>query len=397
MAAVGTRVLKFGVAGLGVASQEILPNIAANPRLTVSAAADPRPEARTRFEQEYEGEAFETVEQMCQSPNVDAIYVCTPNNFHAEHVITAANNGKHVIVEKPMALTIAECEQMNEAAERSGTKLLCGHTHSFDPPIRKIRQIVASGQLGKLCMITTIHYQDFMYRARMEQELDSTKGGNVVFNQGPHAVDVTRLIGGGLVRSVRAMTGIWDPARRAEGAWSAYLEFEDGTPATNVFSGYAHFDTAELTWWMGESGSDPEKNHRSRSVIANLRSPEEEWAIKSEKRYGGAGSVVRGHPEGKPHSLFGLTIVSCEHGDIRQSLQGLYIYGDDRTWEEPVTEYERGRAAELQELYDAVVDDRPVFHDGRWGEATLEVVLAIMQSARERKEILLSHQVPSPE
>jgi phthalate 4,5-cis-dihydrodiol dehydrogenase len=55
------------------------------------------------------------------------------------------------------------------------------------------------------------------------------------------------------------------------------------------------------------------------------------------------------------------------------------------------------RELEIEELYQAVVEDRPVFHDGRWGEATLEVVLGILESARERKEIFLSHQVPSPE
>ena len=92
--------------------------------------------------------------------------------------------------------------------------------------------------------------------------------------------------------------------------------------------------------------------------------------------------------------LFGLTVVSCEHGDIRQTPQALRVYGDDGKWEVPVAAGERGRAAELEELYQAVVHNRPVFHDGRWGEATLEVVLAIMQSARERRELRMSHQVP---
>jgi phthalate 4,5-cis-dihydrodiol dehydrogenase len=394
-----TRVLHFGVAGLGVASTEILPNIASHPTLQVTAAADLRPEARSRFEQEYEGEAFESVEAMCDSPSVDAIYVCTPNNFHAENVIAAAQRGKHVIVEKPMAPTIDECEAMNAAAERNGVKLLCGHTHSFDPPVRKMRELVKSGELGRLCLINTLHYQDFMYRARMPQELDPSKGGNVVFNQGPHAIDIVRLIGGGMVRSVRAMTGIWDPARRAEGAWAAYLEFEDGTPALNQFSGYAHWDTAEFTSWMGESPSDPEKNLRSRRVIRGLKTPEQEAAAKAERRYGGSRQTVRTHPADAPWAHFGITIVSCEHGDIRQSPHGLYVYGDEKNYEVPVShsEWVHGRQAELQELYDAVMLDRPVFHGGRWGEATLEVVLAIMQSARERKEIYLSHQVPSPE
>ncbi len=92
-----------------------------------------------------------------------------------------------------------------------------------------------------------------------------------------------------------------------------------------------------------------------------------------------------------------MTIVSCERGDIRQSPHGLLVYGDAARWEVPVPKADRGRAAELEEMYQAVRHDRPVFHDGRWGEATLEVVLAIMQSARERREIPMAYQVPSLE
>ena len=392
-----TKKLRFGMAGLGVAAAQLLPEIAAHANLDATAAADPRPEARAKFAEEFGGDTYETVEEMCASSNVDAVYVCTPNQFHAEHVIAAAENGKHVIVEKPMGLTIEECEAMNAAAERNNVKLLCGHTHSFDAPVRKMREIVRSGELGKLCMINTWHYQEFMYRPRMPQELDSSKGGNVVFNQGPHAIDILRLIGGGMVRSVRAMTGVWDPARRAEGAWVAYVEFEDGTPATNVFTGYSHFDTAEFTEWMGEAQRTPEQNLRARARIAGLTSPEDEAGLKSVKRYGGGQEESRIRNASYPHSHFGITVVSCEHGDIRQSLHGLLVYGDEKNWEIPVSKTARGREAELDELYQAVVNDRPVFHDGRWGEATLEVVLAIMQSAKERREIMMSHQVPTPD
>jgi hypothetical protein len=87
-------------------------------------------------------------------------------------------------------------------------------------------------------------------------------------------------------------------------------------------------------------------------------------------------------------------VVSCEHGDVRQTPTALRVYGDEKVWEVPVASGERGRAAELEELYEAVVNHRPVFHDGRWGEATLEVVLGIMQSARDHREIAMSHQVP---
>jgi phthalate 4,5-cis-dihydrodiol dehydrogenase len=207
--------------GLGVASTQILPAISKLPFIEITAAADTRADALAKFRQQYKAEGHASVADLCASPNVDAVYIATPNSLHAEHAITAAEHNKHIIVEKPMAMTLAECDAMNEAAEKHGVKLLCGHTHSFDPPIRKIRQIVTSGELGKLCMVNTWNYNEFMYRPRMKHELAMTRG--VVLNQGPHHVDIVRLIGGGMVRSVRAMTGIWDKARPWEGSYTCYL------------------------------------------------------------------------------------------------------------------------------------------------------------------------------
>ena len=134
------------MAGLGVASTQIMPPIAALPYIKITAAADTRGDALQKFRETYDGEAFTSVEAMCASDVVDAVYVATPNPLHAEHAIAAARHGKHIIVEKPMATSLAECDAMNEAAEKHGVNLLCGHTHSFDPPIRKIRAIVNSGE-----------------------------------------------------------------------------------------------------------------------------------------------------------------------------------------------------------------------------------------------------------
>ena len=265
------------MAGLGVASTQIMPPIAALPYIKITAAADTRTDALGKFRETYGGETFPSVEAMCESADVDAIYVATPNPLHAKHVIAAAERGKHVIVEKPMAMSIAECDAMNEAAEKYGVKLLCGHTHSFDPPIRKIREIVKSGELGKLCMINTWNYNEFMYRPRMKHELAMSRG--VVLNQGPHHVDIVRLIGGGMVRSVRAMTGVWDKAREWEGSYTCYLEFEDGTPATLVYSGYGFFDTAELV----RAGSAKADNIERRKPISTSEKNCAKYALPRKK------------------------------------------------------------------------------------------------------------------
>ena len=391
--------MRLGIAGLGVASTQILPPISKLPFIKITAAADTRTDALAKFSQSYKGETFTSVEAMCASPNVDAVYIATPNQYHAEHAIAAARRKKHVVVEKPMALSIAECEAMNEAAEDNGVNLLCGHTHSFDPPIRKIRDIVKSGELGKLCMVHSWNYNEFMYRPRMKHELAMSRG--VVLNQGPHHVDVIRLIGGGLVRSVRAMTGIWDKARAHEGSYTCYLEFEDGTPATLVYSGYGFFDTAELFSWVGEGGQyrEPETNLKVRRRLREVSSQEEEEALKEQMRFGGRREGEYSHVWSgeRKQPFFGFTMVSCEKGDIRQSPDGLFIYGETEKREIPLPAGSRGREAEVEELYNAVVHNRPVFHDGRWGEATLEVCLAMLESAEKRREIFLSHQVPSPE
>ena len=394
-----SEVLRMGMAGLGVASTQILPVLSRLPYLQITAAADLRTDALTKFREAYDGEMFTSVEEMCQSPNVDFIYVATPNELHAKHVIAAAERGKHAIVEKPMALSLEECEAMNEAAKKNGVNLLCGHTHSFDPPVRKMREIVRSGELGRLRMINTWNYNEFMYRPRMKHELAMSRG--VVLNQGPHHVDIVRLIGGGMVRSVRAMTGIWDPARKHEGSYTCYAEFEDGTPATLVYSGYGFFDTAELFDWVGEGGQyrEPETNLKVRRRLREVHSAEEEEQLKEGMRFGGEREGEYSHiwSGERKQPFFGFTVVSCEKGDIRQTPDGLCIYGESEKREVPLPSGRRGREAEVEELYNAVIHGRPVFHDGRWGEATLEVCLAMLESAEKRREIFLSHQVASPE
>jgi phthalate 4,5-cis-dihydrodiol dehydrogenase len=397
------RTLRVAIAGLGVASTQILPAMEKMPGIALVAGADPRPDARAAFEARYGGRTYETVEALCADPAVEAVWVSTPNQFHCEHVITAARAGKHVVVEKPMALSIEECARMVEAVERYGIKLLCGHTQSFNPAIRAMRQVIKSGQLGPLRALNTWMYTDWMLRPRMPQELDLSLGGGVVYRQGPHQIDTIRLLGGGLVRSVRAQTGQWMPERPAPGYYSAFLEFEDGMPATVVYNGYGYFDTSELTWNHGERHFTPDERVR---VRRGLRSGAlDEAQAKEAMRFGGRGEGGWAHDERGDRrqllpgggSMFGLTVATCERGDVRQSATGLLIYGDDGQTEMPVVGRGASRNSELQELYDAVVQDRPVYHDGRWGMATLEVCLAIMQSARERREIMLSHQSPIPE
>jgi len=395
-------ILRLGIAGLGQAAASMLPEILTHTGIQVTAAADLRREAREKFAGDFGGESYERVEDLCRSPKVDAVYIATPHQFHAPHAVAALESGKHVLLEKPMALTLEDCDAMIEAAERRGLTLLVGRgSHGFDAPVLKMREIILRGELGRPVMIHTWHYGDFLYRPRTSEELDTRLGGGVIFNQGPHQIDTVRLLGGGRVRSVRAMTGIWDPARRSEGAFTAYVEFVDGMPATIVYSGYDHFDTDEFHGWIGTYGLPKKPDHHGearKKLTALARSPEEEAALKASYGYGGTrrreepavGAGLIPH-----HIHWGITLVSCERGEMRQSLDGILIYGDEGKREIPVPKGRGVRGGVIDEFYDAIVKDRTLLRDGRWEKATLEACLAILESARERREIFLKHQVPT--
>jgi phthalate 4,5-cis-dihydrodiol dehydrogenase len=384
----------------------MLPTLRADRRIELVAAADPRPEATRRFAAEFGARACDTVEALCANPDVEVVYVATPHEHHAAHVAMAASHGKHVLVEKPMAITIAECRQMIAAAERAGVCLIVGHSHSFDRPILRAREIIASGAFGAVRMINAQYYTDFLYRPRRPEELITERGGGVVFSQGAHQIDIVRLLGGGRVRSVRALTGAWDRNRPTEGAFAAVLSFDDGAFASLLYSGYAHFDGDELCGGIGELGA-PKNTSQYGSARRNLgraANADEEATLKNARNYGGAEypkqmatpAAGTGTDDARWHQHFGWILVSCERADLRPMPTGVMIYGDAEASLDALPMPRVPRAEVIDELYDAIVHGLAPLHDGKWAMATLEVCLAVLQSAREERDITLAHQVAVP-
>ena len=390
--------LRIGFIGLGMAGSGMVRSMVEHPDVSIAAAADRHAGPREAFARDFEAEVYEDAEALCESPNVDFVYVATPHQFHKEHVIMAAEHGKHVIVEKPLALTMEDCDAIIEAVDRTGVKVIVGHTHSYDPAIRVMRQMIASGDYGRLGMINTWNYTNFLYRPRRPEELDTSLGGGILFNQVPHQVDSVRVLGGGLVKSVRAATGIWDPARPTEGSHLTFLQFEDGAAASLVYSGYDHFSTDEFNGWIGEGGgaSAPDSHGRARRSLAGVNGQEEIDLRTSVYAYKGLGDRAASGPQNQPR--FGVMVVSCERGDLRPTANGVAVYTAEGMREEPIAPGRGvpGRGDVMDELYNAVVNGAPLVHDARWGKATVEVSLAILESARTQQEIALKHQVALP-
>jgi len=383
--------IRIGVAGIGAAGRAFLPAIRGHAAFQLAAIAEPVAETREAVARETGALGFADLPSMLAGAGIDAVYIATPTELHPQHAALAFAAKKHVLTEKPMAVRLDQAEAMVADAARAGVVLLCGHSHSFDRPIQAMREIVASGRLGRVRMINTWNFTDWMYRPRRPDELEIGQGGGVTFRQGSHQFDIIRLLGGGLVRSVRATTFDWDPARRSIGAHVVALQFQDGAAATAVYNGYGHFSTMELIADVSEWGFVEPLAKRApvRRGSAGL-SPADELEAKRRR-------AVHAIPASAPHQPhFGLTLVSCERGDIRQSPDGLYVYAEAGREEIAVPTDKSPRDLVLDEFAAAISGRVKPIHDGRWGLANLEVCLAAIESSRTGTDIELRHQVAIP-
>jgi phthalate 4,5-cis-dihydrodiol dehydrogenase len=389
--------VRLGIAGVATGARGVIEMLPRVPGYRVAAAADvrsqPLDDLRLKFP---DIETYDNVEEMCKSPNIDAVYIATPNQFHTEHALHAAQNGKHIFCEKIMALSVEDGLRMVEAAEANGLQFLAVHRVSSYPPIAHMARIAGSGRLGKVVQINTMHYHPWLLQPRLPEELDSAYGGGVVFRQAPYQVDASRLIAGGMARSVRAVAGRYDPQHPTEGNYTALLAFEDGAVASLSYNGYGYFDSSELTAAFGQRARPNDWGGPG----VRLRRALHEGATKEDSRSGRAHELMRGGgPEPSPSEsqpFFGVIVVGCERGDMRQTARGVMVYDESGGHEEESPPWEGPLKRELEEFHAAVTEGKPITHNGRWGLANLEVCMAIIQSSQEGKELLLKHQIPSP-
>ena len=376
--------LKIGVAGLGRAFSLMVPAFTLDPRVTLVAGADPRPEARARFAADFNAKAFDSIEELAAQAEVDVVYIATPHQLHAAHACLAASFNKHILLEKPMALSLEDCRAVIAATAKSSVQLVVGHSHSFDAPVLHARRLIDSGRFGAVRMVSALNYTDFLYRPRRPEELDTASGGGVVFNQAAHQVDIVRLLAGSRVQRVRAMTGAWDAARAAEGAYAALLAFDNGSFASLVYSGYAHFDTDEFAGWVGEMGAakDAASHGAARRALRG-----DELQLKNERNYGGP--AFKAPASQIAHQHFGEVIVSCERADLRPLPAGVMVYADHEQRLEALAPPQVPRAEVIDELCAAVIEGRAPLHGGEWAMATLEVCLAMLHSASQQREVAL--------
>ena len=112
-----SRTLTVGVVGLGSAGAGAVPSIKAMSYVNLVAAVDTNPRALENFRERHGAKTYGSIEELCKDPEVDTVWIATPTPLHCPHTVLAANSGKHVVVEKPMSVSLSESQQIRGRRE----------------------------------------------------------------------------------------------------------------------------------------------------------------------------------------------------------------------------------------------------------------------------------------
>lgn len=304
-------------------------------------------EAKARkLAETYPAEVYTNYYEMLRREDINIVNILTPSGLHAEIGIAAAQAGEHVIVEKPMDISLAKADALIEACRQADVKLCCISQHRFDFAIQDLKQAIAIGELGALnfCGSYTQWYRAQSYYDsgdwRGTWALD---GGGALMNQSIHYVDLMQYIMGP-VEEVYSRT-----AALAHGR----IEVEDIAVATVKFSSGALGVIEGMTLAYPGFCARLEVFGADGGVIVE-NDQVKEWQLRSGKKYD--------RPSAEPHLIVGTTSADIWHHAHRR---------------------------QIADMMQAIWEDREPLCNGLEGRKPLEIVLAIYQSARIRKPVKL--------
>jgi predicted dehydrogenase len=290
---------------------------------------------------------FSDYRELLALPEVDMVVVGVPNDLHCSIALDAASAGKHVVMEKPLCLNLAEADQMIEACRRANVKLMYAEELCFAPKYVRLKALLDEGALGRPTLLKQSEKHDGPHAAHFWDVTRS--GGGVTMDMGCHAIEFFRwMLGRPPVRSVYAHMSTLVHADRTLGDDNSILvlEFADGTTAV-----------AEESWTKLGGMDDRAEVHGSKGVAyADLLH----------------GSAIRAYSSGG----YGYAVEKA---------------GSTVGWSFPMHEeaWNYGFHAEMAHFVDCVQNDRKPLVTGEDGRAVLEVIFAAYESAGTGRKVLL--------
>ncbi|HWQ62400.1 MAG TPA: Gfo/Idh/MocA family oxidoreductase [Negativicutes bacterium] len=333
----------FGLIGCGRIAQNHLKAITSLANCHLAAACDIDAGRLAETGSQYGGRTYGDYRELIQDPNVAIVSICTPSGLHARMAIDAMDAGKHVLVEKPMAMSLKEAAAMTAASANNGVKLGVVHQNRFNKAIVKLRKALDAGQFGKLThgAITVRWHRDKQYYDQATWRGTWAQDGGCLMNQSIHNIDLLQWLMGP-VESVFAYTATNARAIEGEDAAVAVLKFANGA-----------FATIEA------------------STTIYPRNLEETLHI-----FGTTGTAGIG----------GIAVNKIEDWRFAGQDEAAVLADQDK---EPPNVYGFGHSGIIKDFVDAVNDGRPPAVTGEEGRKALEIILAIYHSVKFRQEIKL--------
>jgi predicted dehydrogenase len=317
-------------------------------------------DSASAFAQQYAAQPYSDLVQMLEQENVEVVIICTPHPVHAETAIISAEMGVHVLVEKPMAITLADCDAMITAAEKANVKLGVISQRRFYNAAQHVHQAIVSGKIGKpiLGTVTMLgwrsreYYESDAWRGTWDAE-----GGGVLVNQAPHQLDLLLWYMG----PISELTGYWANLNHP------YIEVEDTAVAIVRFKN-------------GALGNIVVSNSQNPGLYGNVHI------------HGDNGASVGVQTESGSMFIAGMTgIAAPAHIDTwtvpdESHIPDECLAKDKQLFEriDPTVHY---LALQIEDFMQSIRDNRPPFVTGYDGRAVVELFTAIYRSQQHNSAI----------
>lgn len=237
---------KFGIVGLGLIAEFHAAAIEAMSNGVVYSCMDLSEERVNAFSNKFGCKGYTNLEKMLREPDLDIVTICTPSGNHMEPSLKIINAGKHLIVEKPLEITLERCDAIIDAAEKRGIKLATIFPSRFHVASQLVKEAIAKNRFGRLVLgdayVKWFRTQDY-YDKGGWHGTKSLDGGGALMNQSIHAIDLLQWFMGP-VESVKAYTQTLGHDRiEVEDVATAVLKFRNGAlgvieGSTAVYPGY---------------------------------------------------------------------------------------------------------------------------------------------------------------
>lgn len=222
-------ILNFGLLGCGMAAEVHAGAIKSLENACLFGVADADKSRAASFAEKQGVKSYKNFDELLLDESIDAVCICTPNGFHAQNAIAALNAGKHVVVEKPLALNKSDCDAVNEAVEKSGKTLSVISQLRFSEDVAAVKKVIDEGKLGKIVLASAYlkYWRSPEYYSEGKWKGSKELDGGILMNQGVHGVDLLLyLAGNASVVSAKSKTLFHNI--EADDTSVALLEFENG-------------------------------------------------------------------------------------------------------------------------------------------------------------------------